>query len=164
MVPIPVIVRHLDRDEATIAMVDANLKRENISPMERARAYQMKLDAMRRKTGRRSKSEIHDGKKPVRADQLLAEQTGESRSNIQKIVRLNNLTPELQQMVEDKKLPVFTASNERPVPRRQSAVPGRPVRLRRADYRFCKRDFDRYRRGVSAKRAGRKARPLPYII
>lgn len=108
---IPVIVRHLDRDEATIAMVDANLKRENISPMERARAYQMKLDAMRRKTGRRSKSEIHDGKKPVRADQLLAEQTGESRSNIQKIVRLNNLTPELQQMVEDKKLPVFTASN-----------------------------------------------------
>ena len=107
----PVIVRQLDRDEATISMVDANMKRENISPMEKARAYSMKLEAMKRKAGRRSKAEILSGEKPMRADEQLAQQTGESRSNIQKITRLTKLTPELQQMVDDKKLPVHTASD-----------------------------------------------------
>ena len=111
----PVIVRQLDRDEATISMVDANLKREDISPMEKARAYAMKLEAMKHKAGRRTKEETAklaaEGKKPMRADEELAQQTGESRSNIQKLVRLNNLTPELQQMVEDKKLPVHTAAD-----------------------------------------------------
>lgn len=61
----PVIVRNLDRDEATISMVDANLKRENISPMEKARAYEMKLEAMKRKAGRRSKMDILSGKAPL---------------------------------------------------------------------------------------------------
>ena len=111
----PVIVRQLDRDEAVISMVDANLKRENISPMEKARAYAMKLEAMRRKAGRRTKEEIAaleaSGEKPMRADEELAQQTGESRSNIQKLVRLTNLTPELQQMVEEKKLPIQAASD-----------------------------------------------------
>lgn len=111
----PVIVRQLDRDEAVISMVDANLKRENISPMEKARAYAMKLEAMKHKAGRRSKEEAAAleaaGKKPMRADEELAQQTGESRSNIQKLVRLNSLTPELQQMVEEKKLPVHTAAD-----------------------------------------------------
>ena len=111
----PVIVRQLDRDEAVISMVDANLKRENISPMEKARAYAMKLEAMKHKAGRRTKAENAAleaaGKKPMRADEELAQQTGESRSNIQKLVRLNSLTPELQQMVEDKKLPVHTAAD-----------------------------------------------------
>ena len=108
---VPVIVRDLDRDEATISMVDANLKRENISPMEKARAYAMKLEAMKRKAGRRSKADILTGKEPIRADEQLAQQTGESRATIQRIVRLNNLTPELQQMVEEKKLPVNTAAD-----------------------------------------------------
>ena len=111
----PVIVRQLDRDEAVISMVDANLKRENISPMEKARAYAMKLEAMKHKAGRRTKEEVAameaEGKKPMRADEELAQQTGESRSNIQKLVRLNSLTPELQQMVEEKKLPVHTAAD-----------------------------------------------------
>ncbi len=107
----PVIVRQLDRDEATISMVDANMKRENISPMEKARAYSMKLEAMKRKAGRRSKAEIVSGEKPMRADEQLAQQTGESRSNIQKITRLTKLTPELQQMVDEKKLPVHTAAD-----------------------------------------------------
>ena len=111
----PVIVRQLDRDEAVISMVDANLKRENISPMEKARAYAMKLEAMKHKAGRRTKAENAAleaaGKKPMRADEELAQQTGESRSNIQKLVRLNSLTPELQQMVDDKKLPVHTAAD-----------------------------------------------------
>ncbi len=109
------IVRQLDRDEATISMVDANLKRENISPMEKARAYNMKLEAMKRKAGRRTKEEAArmkaEGKKPMRADEELAQQTGESRSNIQKISRLTKLEPELQQMVDDKKLPVYTAAD-----------------------------------------------------
>ena len=111
----PVIVRQLDRDEAVISMVDANLKRENISPMEKARAYAMKLEGMKHKAGRRTKEEVAAmeaaGKKPMRADEELAQQTGESRSNIQKLVRLNSLTPELQQMVEEKKLPVHTAAD-----------------------------------------------------
>ena len=107
----PVIVRQLDRDEATISMVDANMKRENISPMEKARAYSMKLEAMKRKAGRRSKAEILSGEKPMRADEQLAQQTGESRANIQKITRLTKLEPELQQMVEEKKLPVHTAAD-----------------------------------------------------
>ncbi len=107
----PVIVRQLDRDEATISMVDANLKRENITPMEKARAYSMKLEAMKRKAGRRSKSESLNGEKPMRADEILAQQTGESRANIQKITRLTKLEPELQKMVDDKKLPVHTAAD-----------------------------------------------------
>ena len=108
---VPVIVRDLDRDEATISMVDANLKRENISPMEKARAYAMKLEAMKRKAGRRSKTDILTGKEPIRADEQLAQQTGESRATIQRIVRLNNLEPELQKMVDEKKLPVNTAAD-----------------------------------------------------
>ena len=107
----PVIVRQLDRDEATISMVDANMKRENISPMEKAKAYTMKLEAMKRKAGRRSKAEVLSGEKPMRADEQLAQQTGESRANIQKITRLTKLEPELQQMVDDKKLPVHTAAD-----------------------------------------------------
>ena len=108
---IPVIVRNLDRDEAIISMVDANLKRENITPMEKARAYEMKLAAMKRKTGRRSKAEAAKGEKPVHAIDELSKQTGESRPTIQRIVRLNKLEPELQQMVDKKELPVNTAAD-----------------------------------------------------
>ena len=108
---IPVIVRNLDRDEAIISMVDANLKRENITPMEKARAYEMKLAAMKRKAGRRSKAEAAKGEKPVHAIDELAKQTGESRPTIQRIVRLNKLEPELQQMVDKKELPVNTAAD-----------------------------------------------------
>lgn len=108
---IPVIVRNLDRDEAIISMVDANLKRENITPMEKARAYEMKLAAMKRKAGRRSKVEAAKGEKPAHAIDELSKQTGESRPTIQRIVRLNKLEPELQQMVDKKELPVNTAAD-----------------------------------------------------
>ena len=108
---IPVIVRNLDRDEAIISMVDANLKRENITPMEKARAYAMKLAAMKRKAGRRSKAEAAKGEKPVHAIDELSKQTGESRPTIQRIVRLNKLEPELQQMVDKKELPINTAAD-----------------------------------------------------
>lgn len=108
---IPAIVRDMDRDSAIIYMVDSNLKRENISPMVKARAYSMKLEAMKRKAGRPTKAQLEAGYKPMRADEQLAQQTGESRATIQRLTRLTKLEPELQDMVEEKKLPVSTAAD-----------------------------------------------------
>lgn len=108
---IPAIVRGMDRDSAIIYMVDSNLKRENISPMVKARAYSMKLEAMKRKAGRPTKAQLEAGYKPMRADEQLAQQTGESRATIQRLTRLTKLEPELQDMVEEKKLPVNTAAD-----------------------------------------------------
>ena len=112
---IPVIVRNLDRDEAIIAMVDSNLKREEISPMEKARAYQMKTDAMKRKMGRRTKEEIAQdealGIKRMNADEELAQQMGESPATIQRYKTLNKLVPELQDLVDEGKIPVNTGAD-----------------------------------------------------
>ena len=112
---IPVIVRNLDRDEAIISMVDSNLKREEISPMEKARAYQMKTDAMKRKMGRRTKEEIAQdeamGIKRMNADEELAQQVGESPATIQRYKTLNKLVPELQDMVDEGKIPVNTGAD-----------------------------------------------------
>lgn len=108
---IPAIVRDMDRDSAIIYMVDSNLKRENISPMVKARAYSMKLEAMKRKAGRPTKAQLEAGYKPMRADEQLAQQTGESRATIQRLTRLTKLEPELQDMVEEKKLPVNTSAD-----------------------------------------------------
>ena len=108
---IPAIVREMDRDSAIIYMVDSNLKRENISPMVKARAYTMKLEAMKRKAGRPTKAQMEAGYKPMRADEQLAQQTGEGRATIQRLTRLTKLEPELQDMVEEKKLPVNTAAD-----------------------------------------------------
>ena len=112
---IPVIVRNLDRDEAIISMVDSNLKREEISPMEKARAYQMKTDAMKRKMGRRTKEEIAQdealGIKRMNADEELAQQMGESPATIQRYKTLNKLVPELQDMVDEGKIPVNTGAD-----------------------------------------------------
>ena len=112
---IPVIVRNLDRDEAIISMVDSNLKREEISPMEKARAYQMKTDAMKRKMGRRTKEEIAQdealGIKRINADEELAQQMGESPATIQRYKTLNKLVPELQDLVDEGKIPVNTGAD-----------------------------------------------------
>lgn len=112
---IPVIVRNLDRDEAIISMVDSNLKREEISPMEKARAYQMKTDAMKRKMGRRTKEEIAQDKslgiKRMNADEELAQQVGESPATIQRYKTLDKLVPELQDMVDVGKIPVNTGAD-----------------------------------------------------
>ena len=112
---IPVIVRNLDRDEAIISMVDSNLKREEISPMEKARAYQMKTDAMKRKMGRRTKEEIAQdealGIKRMNADEELARQVGESPATIQRYKTLNKLVPELQDLVDEGKIPVNTGAD-----------------------------------------------------
>lgn len=113
---IPVIVRDMDHDEATIYMVDSNLKREiPLTPMEKARAYTMRSDALKRKTGRRSKEEQKileaTGQKPKTADEQLAEQTGESVATVQRLKTLTKLTPSLQEMVDKKQLPVNTAAD-----------------------------------------------------
>ena len=107
----PVIVRDLDRDTAIIFMVDSNIQRENILPSEKAKAYKMKLDAIKRQGARRDLTCTQvgyksDGKKSV---QVVAEEAGESRSQIQRYVRLNDLSPQLQQMVDNKKIAMTPA-------------------------------------------------------
>ena len=101
---LPVIVRNMDDDAAVILMVDSNLQRENILPSERAFAYKMKLDAMRRTSGRPSKENVSQIGTQKRSDQIMAEELGESRNQIQRFVRLTNLVPELLDMVDEKKI------------------------------------------------------------
>ena len=102
---VPVIVRDMTDDEAVVLMVDSNLQRENILPSERAFAYKMKNEAMKRSAGRPSKENggqvDHDylGRKTV---DLLGEQTGESAKQIQRYIRLTNLIPELLDMLDQK--------------------------------------------------------------
>lgn len=100
----PVIVRDLDDDAATIIMVDSNLQRESLLPSERAFAYKMKLDAMKRQAGRPSKENVSQVGTQKRSDQLLAEQVGQSRNQIQRYIRLTELIPELMDMVDEKKV------------------------------------------------------------
>lgn len=108
----PVIVRDLDDDAATIIMVDSNIQRENILPSERAKAYKMKLDAIKRQGARTDLTcdqvgyKLEDGKKSI---QIVADQAGESKTQVQRFIRLNELTPELQQMVDDKKIAMTPA-------------------------------------------------------
>ena len=100
---LPVIVRQMDDDAAVLLMVDSNLQRENILPSERAFAYKMKLDAMRRTSGRPSKENVSQIGTQKRSDQIMAEELGESRNQIQRFIRLTNLVPELLDMVDEKK-------------------------------------------------------------
>ena len=107
----PVIVRDLDDDAATIIMVDSNLQRESLLPSERAFAYKMKLEAMKRQAGRPSKengSQLGNdfGKK---SSELLAEQVGQSKNQIFRYIRLTELIPELLNMVDEKKIAVNPA-------------------------------------------------------
>lgn len=99
---IPAIVRDLSRDEAIIAMVDANLQREHILPSEKAAAYKMKMDAMKRKAGRPSNnlSPVATNKMPVDTAAEIGSVTGESRDQIFRYVRLTELVPELLEMVD----------------------------------------------------------------
>ena len=99
----PVIVREMDDDTATILMVDSNLQREHILPSERAKAYQMKMDALRHQGQRTDLTSCQVGTK-LRADEQLAKDTGESARTVQRFVRLNHLIPELLDMVDDKKI------------------------------------------------------------
>ena len=99
----PVIVRNLDDDAATIIMVDSNLQRESLLPSERAFAYKMKLDAMKHQGERVDLTSSQVGTK-LRADEKVAKDSGESRNQVQRFVRLTNLVPELLDMVDEKKI------------------------------------------------------------
>ena len=101
---LPVIVRQMSDDAAVILMVDSNLQREHILPSERALAYKMKLDAMRRTSGRPSKENVSQIGTQKRSDQIMAEELGESRNQIQRFIRLTNLIPELLDIVDEKKI------------------------------------------------------------
>lgn len=104
---LPCIVRNLDDDAATIIMVDSNIQRENTLPSERAFAYKMKLEAMKRQAGRPSKengSQVGNNLLGVKSSDVLAEQMGESKSTIFRIIRLTELVPELLDTVDAKKI------------------------------------------------------------
>lgn len=100
----PVIVREMDDDEATIIMVDSNLQRETLLPSERAFAYRMKLEAMKRRAGRPSKENLSQVGTQKRSDQTMADQIGESRNQIQRFIRLTYLVPPLLDMVDEHKV------------------------------------------------------------
>lgn len=100
----PVIIRDLDDDAATIIMVDSNLQREELLPSERAFAYKMKLDAMKRQAGRPSRENVSQVGTQKRSDQIMAEQVGESRNQIQRFIRLTELIPTLLDRVDERKI------------------------------------------------------------
>jgi len=100
----PVIVRNLDDDASTIIMVDSNIQRESLLPSERAFAYKMKLEALNHQGKRAGLTSSQLGTKLMRTDEILAEQSGTSRNQVQRYIRLTELVPDLLDMVDAKKI------------------------------------------------------------
>ena len=100
----PCIVRDMDDDTAIILMVDSNCQREHILPSEKAKAYQMKLEAVKRKAGRPFKNNSAQIGPNYWASERVAEDAGESKSQVKRYIALNNLTPDLMQLVDDGRL------------------------------------------------------------
>ena len=96
----PVIVRDMDDDTAVILMVDSNVQRENVLPSEKARAYKMKLDAIKRKAGRPSKENSAGIRQNLFSIQKIADDAGEGKTKIQQYIKINDLIPELLEMVD----------------------------------------------------------------
>lgn len=107
---IPTIIKDMTDDEAVLAMVDSNIQREELLPSEKAFAYKMKLEAMKRQAGRQPNNVSQNGTH-LRSDQELADQVGSSRNQIQRYIRLTMLNPKLLTMVDQKKL-TFTLGVE----------------------------------------------------
>ena len=101
---LPVIVRQMSDDAAVILMVDSNLQREHILPSERALAYKMKLDAMRRTSGRPSKENSRQLVGNFETADVVGKESGESGRQVQRFIRLTSLIPELLDMVDEKKI------------------------------------------------------------
>jgi len=103
---VPVIVRDMDDDAATVLMVDSNLQRENILPSERAFAFKMKMEAIGRQGERTDLTCGQVGHKSpgIKTREILADQTGDSARNVQRFIRLTNLIPELLDLVDQKKI------------------------------------------------------------
>ena len=105
---LPVLIRNLDRDAATIIMVDSNLQRENILPSERAKAYKMKLEAIKRQGARNDLTSPKISAK-LRSDDEIGQQMGVSGDTVRNYISLTNLVPELMQMVDDGKIALSPA-------------------------------------------------------
>ena len=105
---IPAFIREMTDDQATIAMVDANLQRETILPSEKAFAYKMRYEAMKRTAGRPKKENASQIGTNLRADAELAKQVGESRNQVQRYMRLTELIPELLDYIDNNRIPVMT--------------------------------------------------------
>ncbi len=97
---VPVIIRAMKDDEAVVSMVDSNLQRERISPSEKAFAYKMKYDAIKRRTGRRKCGQVdhHSGKKTL---EVIGEEGGDSPKQVQRYIKITELIPELLEKVDD---------------------------------------------------------------
>ena len=106
---IPAIVRDMEDDEAIVIMVDANIQREELLPSEKAFAYKMKLDALKRTAGRPTKENACHNGTHLRSDQELALQVGDSARSIQRYIRLTELIPELLDYVDNKKIGLVMA-------------------------------------------------------
>ena len=100
---LPVIVRNMDDDAAVLLMVDSNLQRENILPSERAFAYKMKLEALKNQGARSDLTSAQLGRKLETAD-IVGQESGDSRNQVRRFIRLTNLVPELLDMVDEKKI------------------------------------------------------------
>lgn len=102
----PVIVRNIDRNTATIVMTDSNLQRENILPSERAKVYKMKLEAIKQQGKRHDLTCTQVGHKSngTKSIQKVVDEAGESRTQVQRYIRLNELQPELQHLVDEGKI------------------------------------------------------------
>ena len=101
---IPAIVRELSRDEAVVEMVDSNLQREHILPSEKAFAYKMKMDAMKRQGERTDLTSVPMAQKSKTTRELIAEESGESADQVRRYIRLTELIPELLTMVDEEKI------------------------------------------------------------
>ncbi len=123
---LPVLIRDLDDDEATILMVDSNLQqRDEIPPTERGKAYQMKLEALKHQGKRHDLTSAQVGQKLNWAIEQVAEDSGKSKTQVQRFIRLNSLNPELQEMVDDGRLaftPAVELSYLKPEEQRDVAV------------------------------------------
>ena len=122
---LPCIVRDLSDDEAIIVMVDSNLQREQLLPSEKAKAYKMKLDAMRRRAGRPSKEnsvQVGQNFEGKFSRDLLAENSPDSSTQIQRFVRLNNLVPEIMALVDEGKIGMTPAVELSYIPQEQQAL------------------------------------------
>lgn len=97
---LPCIIRELTEDEAIIVMVDSNLQREQLLPSEKAKAYKMKLEAMKRQ-GRRTDLTLSQVETKLRTSEVIAQQAGESRAQVDRFIRLNNLVPEIMSLVDE---------------------------------------------------------------
>lgn len=100
---VPVLVRQMDDDAATVLMVDSNLQRENILPSERAYAYKMKLEAIKHQGERTDLTSTQVGRKLEAAD-IVGQETGDSRNQVRRYIRLTNLIPDLLEMVDQKQI------------------------------------------------------------